>query len=262
MLDIKIPTEKVSILQPLLHHAMDHKVSVWPAFDGTMLDRTQFVSSSEIGKCAREIWFGKNLPLQEGKFKWGFAERGHGHEAWVVERLRSVPTEYEFKYMGDEQVSFYDGYQSGTPDGLWRTSDGNTLFEHKSIDPRTNMSKLPKPEHLLQVTQNMDLVEACEDITIDGGLLAYSNASDFSTVTEFWVDRHSPTIGEAMEALERRAETIMQATSAEDVEPEGIVSNGCMYCAFKAECSAAVMATKQERVSHENRQRTSAKFFG
>lgn len=255
--------EKVKVLAPLLEKAIEAKRQTWPTYDGKVLDRTQFVSSSEVGKCARQIYFSKNLPPIEGRFKWGFAERGHGHEAWVVEKLKAIETEFEFNHMGNEQVSFYAGYQSGTPDGTWVKMFASwILFEHKSFDPRSKVSNFPKPEHIAQVVQNMDLVEECLNITFDGALLVYSNASDFSSTHEFWIDRSSPEVGEMMIALEKRAEAIMTAKSADEVEPEGLFNGGCKTCAYGSQCSAAVTAKSQEKNRYDEITKRSSDVFG
>ena len=253
---------KVKLLGPMLEEAVANKVMAWPTYDGQNLDRANFVSSSEVGKCARQIWFSKHLPPVEGKFKWGFAERGHGHEAWVVEMLRSLDNEFEYLHVGDEQVSFHAGYQSGTPDGVFVNQGRWWLFEHKSFDPRSKVSNFPKPEHIKQTVQNMDLVEECLGVTFDGALLVYSNASDFSTTYEFWIDRTSPEVGEMMIALENRAEAIMNAESADDVEPEGLHNGGCKVCAYGSQCSAAVTASKNERNRYDKITKHGSKFFG
>jgi CRISPR/Cas system-associated exonuclease Cas4 (RecB family) len=255
--------EKVNILAPMLDQAMSQRVVTWPTYDGKFLNRADFVSSSEVGKCARQIWFSKNLPPVEGMFKWGFAQRGHGHEAWVVEKLRTLDNEFEYMHVGDEQVSFHAGYQSGTPDGVFVKGISQWwLFEHKSYDPRSKVSNFPKPEHIKQTVQNMDLVEECLGVTFDGALLVYSNASDFSLTYEFWIDRRSPEVGEMMMALETRAEAIMKATSADEVEPEGLHTGGCKLCAYGSQCSAAMTASKNERDRYDKIARHGSKFFG
>lgn len=256
--------EKVNILAPLLDAAVKakQKVTKWPTFDGKTLDRSQFVSSSESGYCARRIWFSKNLPLSEGFANWGFAERGHGHEAWIVGMLLSHESEYTWRYVGDEQISLYSHYQSGTPDGLYMVDGRWYMVEFKSIDPRTKVSNLPKQEHLSQVVQNMDLAEECLELDLDGCLIAYSDASDFSKTTEFFVDRHSPKVGEMMVDLEKRAEAIMTAKRAEDVQPEGMYNGGCKTCQFGSVCTAAVAATQKERENHDRIAKRSAALFG
>lgn len=254
--------EKVTMLAPMLHLAVKGQVKEWPTYDGKQLDRSKFVSSSEIGYCARRIWFSKQLPSPRGLNTWGYAERGHGHEAWMVDKLRTIDTEFQFRYMGDFQVSFYDRYQSGTPDGLWVSLEQKILFENKSIDPRKKVSGLPESAHRDQVIQNMDLVETCLNIKLDGGLIAYSDASNFELIREYYVDRSSPQVGERMEQLEIRAEKIMKATSADEVEPEGLYNGGCKTCDFGSQCSAAVTATNNERNRYGQISKVGANVFG
>lgn len=255
---------RVKILQPVIDAAVKARaVPVWPTYDNSLLDRSKYVSSSEIGKCARQVWFSKNVPLSEGNaFYWGFAERGHSHEAWIVEQLKAYEHDYRWSYIGKEQVSFHADYQSGTPDGLLEATGMVLVVDFKSIDPRKSLSKLPAAEHLDQLIQNMDLVEHCLDLSVDGALLAYSDASDYSKIHEWLIERDSPQVGERMVELETRAHTIMQATSAEQLPAEGVYAGTCTNCPFKAECSGAVMQQQQERVNYERAKRTSASVFG
>lgn len=254
--------ERVKILQPILDAAVKAKEQVWPTHTGEHLDRRSFVSASEIGQCARRIWFGKNLPLVEGNFYWGYAERGHASEAWIVEQLRNFEHEYRWTYLGKDQVSFHADYQSGTPDGILDTGEMVLVVDFKSVDPRLNISKLPKKEHVDQLIQNIDLVEHCLDMRLDGALLAYSDASDFCKINEWKIDRVSPQVGERMVELEIRAETIMQATSADQLEPEGIYNGSCNQCPFKTECSGAIQL-ERERVAHYGKaKQASSRIFG
>lgn len=258
----QIMYEKVKILQPILDAAVNAAEMRWPTYDGKTLDRRAYVSASEIGKCARMIWFSKNLTLEGGKFYWGYAQRGHAHEAWIVEQLRAFEHEYGWNYIGDEQVSFYDGYQSGTPDGVFSKENFWGLTDFKSIDPRKKVTALPDPVHIKQVVQNMDLVEHCLDVEFDGALLAYSNASDYSIVHEFWIPRKSPQVGEMMIQLEDRAEYIMNAKSAEEIEPEGLYTGDCTNCPFKAECSGAIQQKKNEVKRNDEIGKKAARVFG
>lgn len=258
--------EKVSILKPVLDAALNARPAAkWPAYDDGLLPREQFVSASEIGKCLRMIWFGKNVPLEQGNYmdgNWGFAERGHSHEQWIVEQLRSYEHEYDWTYIGKDQVSFYDGNQSGTPDGLLNCEHGLLVVDFKSIDPRKNRNKLPVPENVDQIIQNIDLMEVCLDVDIDGGLLAYSDASNYADIIEYKINRSNPKVGERMIELENRAETVMTATSADQLPPEGIYSGGCTYCNHKALCSATVEQTRQMREKHDKATDTAKRIFG
>jgi hypothetical protein len=257
--------ERIKLIAPIVDHVMQTSApDTWPTYDGKMLDRTRYVTSSEAGFCIRRIWFSKNITLPEGKVKWGFFERGHSHEAWLVSKLHQADCELKFKFVGDEQVSFYAGYQSGTPDGVAYNYETNEtiLLEFKSIDPRTKVSALPKKEHVLQTIQNMDLVEECLDIVFDYAVIAYFDASDYSMVYEFMIDRSNPKVGDVMVALEARAERVMKATSADELEAEGMYNGGCKYCPFTSQCSASVTATKQEKQNYDRIGKTSNAVFG
>lgn len=72
-------------------HAMAPRDS-WPTYDGFELDRSEFLTSSEVSKCLRWSFFSKypeKYPLPVGKGgNNGFAERGHAIEARFVQKIR------------------------------------------------------------------------------------------------------------------------------------------------------------------------------
>jgi hypothetical protein len=209
------------------------------------------------------VKFSKLYP-SEGNYVhgWGFAERGHAIEAWYASKVLEIPG-FEFHFTGDAQRSFYDGYQSGTPDGLMVTDTQQYwVLDYKSIDPRTSTNNLPKKEHMSQVIQNIDLVEACLDIDVSGGLLVYINASDISEMHEFIVDRNSPMVGETMVRLEERARRIIEAETPDELEPEGLYNGQCKNCSFGSLCSASLTNAKQERENAEKIINTSLSVFG
>lgn len=232
----------------------------WPTFDGKELDRSKFVTSSEIGKCARMIWFAKyaaehNIPPPQdvSSFQtsgWGFWARGHNVEAWVVEQLRRSDASADFKYIGDEQVSFYCDAQSGTPDGVMIDTAGITVFDIKSMDPRKGRKGLPEDSHVKQVIQNMDLIEQCTDLIPSGGKLIYVNCSNYEEMYEFDIERNE----DLMDELNARAHMIMSAEQAEDVEPEGIYNNGCGFCPFKSHCNDAQTRAKSAKMEAKARE--------
>lgn len=255
--------ERSTFLKPLLFDVMSRQSKSWPTYDGGQLDRTKYVSASEIDRCERMVKFGKVYP-NEGTsiYGWGFAERGHAIEAWYAEKVMHIPG-YRFEYTGGAQRSFYDQCQSGTPDGVMFTDDnGVWVLDYKSIDPRTNVSNLPKKEHMAQVIQNMDLVEACLDIDVAGGLLLYINASDISEMHEYVVDRNSPKVGEEMMRLERRAKRIVEAETPDELEPEGLYNGQCKNCAYASLCSASIVNAKQEKANAEKIIDASRSVFG
>lgn len=250
----------------------------WPLYNSNAsLDRRKFVTASEIGTCARKVKFDK-LALEQSDYNpeegtknkiqngWGFFERGHTVEAWAVGmmvpniRRNAIQTGINLIYAGDEQVSFADGYQSGTPDGVFMIEDGRGvgILELKSIDPRTNERNLPKREHLDQVMQNLDLVSAAFGIDPIGGELLYVNASDYSRRHQFhvaWDEAHA-------ERLEARAQAIMEAAGPEELEAEGLFKGGCDYCAHTSACSAIIVKKRNEKGSANVFEEASRKLFG
>ena len=228
--------------------------NIWPTYpDGVSLDRTKYVTSSEIGYCERKIYYDKQAMIKSGYSPkqgtsmkdvngWGVLERGHNIEAWVIETLNRGNAsigEYTLTFTGAFQRSFVDGYQSGTPDGVFLLPDHKFItLEIKSIDPRTNTEKLPKAAHLPQVMQNMDLVAVALDKEPIGAILVYFDASDYSSSYQFDIPYE---IKEADKLIER-AERIMTAENAAELNPEGIYADHCKYCSHKAACNAVTGA--------------------
>jgi len=222
-----------------LSKGVDASVSRWPTFSGKELDRSKYVTASEIGTCARKIKFGKmatpNDRTESGNLKrWGFAERGNSAETWIVEKLEAAGVGLE--YAGRDQRSFYVGAQAGTPDGMYPYQNGKWLVEFKSIDPRKRRSDLPSKAHVDQVHQNMDVVSFCLDVPVYGGSLFYINASDYQDTLQF--DIHADHAEQ--QRLQDRAEWIIAAASPADLPNEGMFNGDCDYCGFTDQCSRIV----------------------
>ena len=110
------------------------------------------------------------------------------------------------------------------------------MHEYKSIDPRTAIRNLPKPAHIAQIQQNMDLVSHCLDVGFAGGTLFYTDASNLQKTQQYDVD-----VDHAFaQSLQERAEGIMAASSPADLPSEGMHTGDCDRCAFTAECSRIV----------------------
>lgn len=245
-------TLKDTIANAVVNRAPDK----WPTYDGRFLDRTKYVTSSEVSLCELQLWFRKNgYDAQQNSSAWGFFERGHNVEAWVVDNLRQDKNA-EYLYVGKEQRSFYDGCQSGTPDGLMKRKGVYTLLEIKSIDPRTNTRFLPKEAHRFQTVQNMDLVMACLDIEIAESIILYVNASDYSAMEEYQV----PFEGDLAAQLEKKANRVMTLAEGE-AKPEGMTKGGCEWCEFKHHCSAALEAKNIERAKVKSKERIANAVF-
>lgn len=219
----------------------------WPTYTGNFLDRKKCVSASECGNCPRRIKFGKVHPRPSKLVRWGFAERGSLIESWIIvlvrEALKRQHPNWSIMFAGENQFSFVDEPQSGTPDGLFvhKPSLVAKAIEIKSIDPRTNVSNLPKKKHVKQLQQNMDLLERQTPYHIIGGVVFYIDASDLQRRFSFdiEVDREVQT------ALTTKARKIMEAPSPAHLEPEGMfMDKECDECDYNEECSALIRASK------------------
>lgn len=233
---------------------------IWPTYDGKELDRQQYITSSEIGNCARMIKFGKqgnSAPFE----KWGFAERGNVIEAWAVEMIQAaLPNGWELALAGKKQVSFHHGSQSGTPDGLLIDYAGERWWavEFKSVDPRTNYLNLPRKPNIKQLQQNMALMEHSLGGVCKGGLLIYIDASDYQKNKEVFVKR-DPLM---MQELTDRADLIREAKSPEDLPAEGMFKDkGCQYCDYTSQCSAMVTLRLDEAKAIEQHERAMKDVF-
>jgi len=201
------------------------------------------VTSSTVSQCLRKSFF--DSVVGAGFTDNGFAQRGHAIEAWLVDRLEPMRNKgYKIEYMGYDQRSFYsaDLGMSGTPDGLITfpavgSVPGETiLIEIKSIDPRTNKGKLPKPNHVLQVQQNMMLVNECLGLKIERAALLYIDASDLFDQHEFIIDYDEDVV----EKVIARARAVNEASNAAELPAEGMVTGNCDYCSHYKACTSIV----------------------
>lgn len=220
----------------------------WPTFDGGELDRNEFLTSSEVAGCLRKAFFAKyadEYPHQTFTGN-GFTERGHNVEAWIVSKM--VGTGNRLLYVGRDQRSFYDADigLSGTPDGILITPSGEMiLLEFKSYDPRSNVKKFPKKQHIYQCNQNMYLVNKCLNYKIKKAIILYVNASDYLDQYEFAIDYDEGIVAECIE----RAELLWSAKKPDDVEAEGMINGDCDYCKATGHCSDCVGVSKMLEVA-------------
>lgn len=191
-------------------------------------DRTQTIGASEIGMCARRVWFAKHGAKPDPQYVegWGFMDRGHSVERWAVERMlaNGAPLTHAL----EQQVTLVDGFVSGTPDGLW---DGEWSIDIKSFDPRK--SRFPEPAHVMQVK-----VAAClwRKPEMKGSVLIYINASDFADAREFAF----PIEPDALAKAKDRAREIMSAPRHDALPAEGWIAQECGLCPFARQCVGEV----------------------
>lgn len=223
-----------------------------------LTDRSQTVGASEVGQCARKVFFAKNeadavygLSRDAGHVDgWGARKRGSVFEdAFWAPAVKAHFGERAI-YVGTEQRTFIDGFLSATPDGLLIDQPADALAHHgvadiggdsilldaKTVDPRTKLDA-PKPEHVFQVITGMGLVRQLTNHRPAYALLSYTDASFWDEGREFVVAFDQAVFEEA----KRRARDVMLATSAQALRPEGVIAGGqeCDRCPFTAACGRA-----------------------
>lgn len=214
-------------------------------------DRSQTVGASEVGQCARRVFWSKN----EGDPKYG-APRDPGHEdSWggtfrgtVMENELWVPAMRarfgeRLLFAGDDQQTLVQGFISATPDGLitdLKEGEHATLpartcvtAECKTADPRTNLSEA-KAENVYQTHIQIGLIRELTHYRPTHSILSYIDASFWNEVVEFVV----PFDPQIFAAGQKRAAMIMTATHASELKPEGWIAGGreCEYCPFTKAC--------------------------
>jgi hypothetical protein len=218
--------------------------------------RENTVGASEIGQCARKVFFTKNegdwlagrSRDQDHVESWGATVRGRLFEdhVWVP----ALRTRYGDKllFAGDEQRTLVRDFLSATPDGLiiGLAADALThlgvpdigegasvVVEAKTIDPRVALDRA-RPEHVYQAIVQMGLLRDLSRYQPEWAVISYANASFLDDVFEFPI-RFDPVIFANAKA---RAAQIMTAKAPDDLRPEGWISGAaeCGYCPFTLAC--------------------------
>jgi len=207
------------------------------AEEGFNIDRAKYLNASTATSCIRRQWYERNRPPVEQD--WGYARRGKQAELYVVDCLRAAGV--ELSYAGEDQLSITHGNVSGTPDGYIVDDAGDTIgIEIKSIDPRTNRSNLPKPEHVAQLQICMELARHQTQYPQPvAGRLVYIDASNFNDVIEYEIPR-DPLVRETMEP---RAVKMLRSKVPTRLDREGKRSGECKKysgCPFAAECGVQI----------------------
>lgn len=213
-------------------------------------DRGTTVGASEIGGCARRVFYDKNGVEHDPDFTqdWGAAERGKAIEDWVVSRLEggliASGSPWRAMFVGTQQKTLVRGSQSATPDGVLvdtGSDDRGTdvYLEIKSVDPRVyEVMRGEKDQHRLQTQQGMDLVRSLTIHKPQRALLLYINASFVSQRRVYSI----PFAESVAAALHKRADELMfgSYTLASPPRPEGKMEGGkeCEYCPYYRTCTA------------------------
>ena len=231
----------------IIKHALDSYVATQDKAWGH--DRTKSVGSSEIGQCARKIWYAKHdqKPDEDYVDSWGARMRGTIMENVFWAPAMRARFGENFIYGGDEQKTLIAGPLSATPDGIVTGLKKNTLayldvkdihatciaVECKTSDPRTNLD-VAKPQNVYQTHVQMGLIREQTRYKPMYALLSYTDASFWDQVVEFAV----PFDAKIYAAAKVRAKNIINAKTATDFKPEGWIAGGndCRYCPFMKSC--------------------------
>lgn len=215
-------------------------------------DRSQTLGASEVGQCARKMFYLKNeidpqqhierdVDYNDG---WGARMRGTVFEnKFWVPAMRARFGD-KLKFAGEEQTPLVSGFLSATPDGLLTDLSPGiqqaigvqtdcVLVECKTVDPRTNLVEA-KDENIFQTHVQMGLMRELTHWKPTHSIISYTDASWWNDVKEFVV-AFDPKI---FEHAKTRAMTVMTALDAGELKPEGWIAGGreCRYCPFTGPC--------------------------
>jgi CRISPR/Cas system-associated exonuclease Cas4 (RecB family) len=225
----------------------------------TFEDREQTVGASEVGQCARKVYWTKNAddpahsaPRDQGFADgWGAAMRGRIYEDHVWAPAMRARFGDALKFAGAEQQTFSSGFLSATPDGLVVTATECFLVECKTIDPRVKLNG-PKPEHHFQVQAQLGLVRETTKYKPTHAVISYTDTSFWNEVAEFTVV-FDPAI---YETAKRRAAAIMTALAFDELKPEGFIagSKECGWCPFTVACGRERTRVPQQQAGEADPQ--------
>jgi hypothetical protein len=218
--------------------------------------REQTVGASDVGRCARAVYFEKNegdpdfgAPRNPDAVDgWGARLRGTIFECHVWEPALRAKFGERLLFAGAQQETFALGFLSATPDALLTAldsdvlaslgvpdlgGDGSLILECKTIDPRTRLEG-PRLAHVYQAQVQLGLIQALTRHRPEYALISYTDASFLDLTREFPIQR-DPAI---FETAQRRASQVLTAQSAAALPPEGWIAGGkeCERCAFSRAC--------------------------
>ena len=222
----------------------------------TFTAREQTVGASDVGQCARAVYFAKyehdmdfgasrNPGAVDG---WGARQRGTTYEECFWEPALRAKYGDRLLFAGSQQETFALGFLSATPDALLIAceddaladlgvphlgGDGSIVLEGKTIDPRTRLDG-PRLAHVFQAQVQLGLIHVLTRHCPEYALISYTDASFWDEVREYPI-RRDPKI---FETAQRRAAQILTAKSAHALPPEGWIAGGreCERCQFSLAC--------------------------
>lgn len=214
------------------------------------MDRLRTVGASEIGRCAREMYYRKTEGRVDDDYKdrWGAKVRGTVMEEVFWQKAMEKKFGKNLLFSGKKQTTFADKYLSATPDGLVINQKRDVLkglgvpdigpsgcfvIECKSIDPRVNLVK-SKEEHAFQAQVQMGLLREFTVYMPEYAVISYIDASFWDEVMEF-VIKFDQSI---YDSAHSRAVKIKTADGPHELKPEGWIAGGgdCEYCAHTKAC--------------------------
>jgi CRISPR/Cas system-associated exonuclease Cas4 (RecB family) len=234
----------MSVIAPIL---ADHANATRRVF---AVGRAKTVGASEIGACARNVWWRKHNAPHDAGFvdEWGARVRGSVFEdAFWVPALRRRYGD-KILFAGNAQRSLSSGYLSATPDGLIIDQPRDALaslnvadlgegacflVECKTADPRAHIDK-ERAAHNFQVQVQLGTIRQLTKFRPEFAVISYTDASFWHEIKEFAVQFDEAVFRSAIV----RAEKIMTTPSAFDLPPEGWIAGGseCAYCPFAQAC--------------------------
>ena len=214
-------------------------------------DRSKTVGASEVFDCHRKAYFKKTGAEKDKDLEtsWGATARGDLIENFfVVPAMDYLPGDAYIVGAGADQKTFIDEEWkiSATPDGLVTgvSKDALSLYgvedigsdcfvqEIKSIDPRVSLQQA-KEIHKGQAIIQMGLIREQTEFKPEYAIILYFNASFLDMIDKFVV-KYDHKIFQNGKA---RAKKVFEASSAEDLKPEGKLSGACNYCEFTSICT-------------------------
>lgn len=213
--------------------------------------RRKYLNASEAMGCIRKQWYSKHQPEAGEPQMWGYARRGSHGEKFLVESL--LAANVPIAYAGKDQETWRDDKRniSATPDGIIQYDTEWVVVEFKTIDPRTNKSRLPKAQHVAQLEIGMELIDQNIDrpdgVTLRG-VLVYMDASNYFDIEEFPVSRNKAILDQ----MAKRASKIFRTKDVGNLDREGKRDGGkeCKtMCPFTRVCGVDVETTGTRRAN-------------
>jgi hypothetical protein len=202
-------------------------------------NRAGFLNASEAGRCTRWLWYDKHGVAGEAHHPYGVFARGHAFEHDFVTHLAAglARTGGRLLYAGTQQkrLMLPDFRLAGTPDGLIKYDESESVLEVKSHGAAQNYDSCPSEMHVRQAELNIELFHEVTAHRPEDAIIIYGLAEDYCRLTLHRIERRPAVF---VEMLGKAAATFDARTAAE-VTAEGVVTRQCVICPFRIRCTAA-----------------------